>query len=219
MAHQFPDLFFHGINALVAVDHFHALRFSFGEVKITSPHPLVELQRLIFHAVEQFAATCPLQADPRVEVDDERQVGNAIADGKSVDRGDVVGVEFAADALVDSGRVKKPVANDYITPGERGLDDFAHKLGAAGAEQQEFCLGNHGGRSLAVLKDVTDLFAHFCPSGLANDHDRPPHLSQSGHEMVDMCGFAASLPALKSDKFAVSLHFLRILKHHTICAK
>ena len=66
---------------------------------------------------------------------------------------------------------------------------------------------------------MTDLFAHFCPAGLANDHYRPPRFSQPSDEMLDMGGFAGPFPSLERDKFAVSRHFLRILRHHTTCAQ
>ena len=50
------------------------------------------------------------------------------------------GFEAAGDALVNRGGIQKTVAQHEAAGSERGTDDLAHELGAAGGEQQKFGL-------------------------------------------------------------------------------
>ena len=81
------------------------------------------------------------------------------------------------------------------------------KLGAAGAEKQQLRLGHHGRRLLAVLEDVTDLFAHFCTTRFAGDEHLITLLPQAGYQPFDVRGLSAAFPALKSNEFAFFSHF------------
>ena len=138
MPEKFPDLLFDGGKALAAVEDFDARRFLPGQCEITLPDAVVKIERLIFHPVEKFPAASAFEADARIEINDECEVGPAIADGEFVDELDRRWIEFAADALVDGGGIEKPVGNHNLTFGECWLDNFANELGAAGAEKKQF---------------------------------------------------------------------------------
>ena len=43
-------------------------------------------------------------------IDDDGEIGHDIADGEAVDLRDGIGGEVAADALINRGRVEKPIA-------------------------------------------------------------------------------------------------------------
>src|SRR5207244_10070618 len=73
----FPNLLLNGSQRLAAVNDLNPLRFTVGEIEVALPDMLVKLQRLAFHAVEQFPAAGTIEADARVEVDHQRQVRHA----------------------------------------------------------------------------------------------------------------------------------------------
>src|SRR5438046_825690 len=118
----FPNFLLNCSQQLAAVNDLDPLRFTLGEIEITLPDALVKLQRLAFHAVEQFPAAGTLEADARVEVDHQRQVRHAVAHGEAVNERDAVGGKLAAHALVDGGGIEKAVGDDDLAFGEGRLD-------------------------------------------------------------------------------------------------
>ena len=134
MPEKFPDLLFDGGQTLAAVENFYARRFLPGQREITLPDAVIKIERLIFHPVEKFTAASAFEADTRIEINDEREVGTAIADGEFIDELDPRRIELASGALIDSGRIKKTVGNYDLASGQGRLDDFPDELGAAGAK-------------------------------------------------------------------------------------
>ena len=81
------------------------------------------------------------------------------------------------------------------------------ELRAAGAEEQQLSLGNHGGRLLAVLKNMTNLLAHIRSTWLACDKDLVTVSPEVSHQTVDMGGLSATFAPLKSDECTFFGHF------------
>lgn len=204
----FPDLLPDFRDGTAAVDDFDALRVMPGEVEIALPDALVKLQRLAFHPVKEFPATGAFEADARIEINDQRQIRYAIADGKSIDESDALGRYLSTNALVNRRGIEKPVGDHHGALGEGWLDDFADELGAAGAKEKQLGLGDHPGRLFAVLEDVTNLFAHICPTGFAHDQNGVAGLSQSRNGALNVGRFAAAFAPFKADEFAGNGHYM-----------
>ncbi len=134
MLDQFPNLLFDGGQTLIAVHHFNPGRFLPGERKISLPDAVIEIERLIFHAVEQLPAAGAFEANARVEVNNEREVGPAGANGKFIDEANRHRVKLTAGTLVHGCGIKESVCNHNLAGSQGWLNDFANELGAAGAK-------------------------------------------------------------------------------------
>ena len=151
------------------------------------------------------------ETDARVEVNHECEVGPARADGEFVDEFDGSRIQLPSAALINRGRIKKPVGNHNLAGSQRRLDDFTNELGAAGAKQQQFGFRHHAGGLFAVLENVPDLFTDFRAARFTQHQDWPAAGMQAGDDALDLRGLAAAFAAFKRDELAGARHG----RHHS----
>ena len=107
-----------------------------------------------------------------VDIEDEGEVGPAIADGDGVQVPDHFLVEPARHALVNGGRIGEAIGDDDGAAVERGLNNLPNELAAARLEKEQLGLRRHRHALRRELQEMTDLFANRRPARLAGDQER-----------------------------------------------
>ena len=99
-----PDLVLDCIRRDSPIDKDDASRFVFGQLSIGANHGLVEFIRLFLHSIANFFSIpkTRLSSGP-IDVEHEGKIGNAIANGKSVQLFDKPKIELTGGTLVNRG--------------------------------------------------------------------------------------------------------------------
>ncbi len=223
--HSLPDQRAHRFDALGRVDDPHPLRLGGRDGGETLVHSLEKGAVGFLHAVAQWFVERELHAvllggaprhfqepilpreparfaDLERDVEQEREVWAGAFDGKFYDRLDLREIELASVALVSRGRIVEAVAKDDLPGGQRGADDFADELSAAGVEKEQLGLGGHRVVGLAVLERVSDFLADGRAARLSQDARSTAQFAQPRAEQPDLRRFPASFGPLEGDEQA-----------------
>ena len=99
-----PDLLLDCVDRASTIDQDYAFRFIFRQLSIGADHPLVKFIRLFFHAIANFFSIAETRlGDGPINVEHESKIGNAIANGKGVQRFDEPRIEMTRRTLVNCG--------------------------------------------------------------------------------------------------------------------
>ena len=179
-----------------------AIGLGCGELKVACADGLEEFNGFLLHPVELAIAALMDTSKPDLgwEVDQDGEVGQGRADGKLVDGFDLVSVDGAGDALVDSGRIEEAVAEYDLPRSQGGLDQLADVLGTAGGEEEELCFGRHAVPRVVVLQQVADRLAEGRASGLAGLHDGVARCHETLFQRSDLGRFTATFAAFECDE-------------------
>ena len=189
------------------VDDCAAPRLGGGDVEERPPKGLVKGQPLRFEPVGRPRPPSlgrPLEADFRVEVEDQRQVGPVRADGQALERGDELRRQIARRALIGPGRIGEPVGNDPGSARERRQDRLVEMVDAGGGEQERLPGGAKLGREAGKDRLAQRLRARRA-SGLARPNDGEPERCEALLKPLGLNRLARALAALEGDETAPCL--------------
>lgn len=200
------DGLFHGFDGAGGIERLDALGVGFGQSIETLFDALEEGVVGFFHTVADGLGGLALQAsgvtDFEGNPEEEGEVGLGVTYGEVDGALDVIQVEAAAVGLVGEGRIVEAVAEDDVTLGEGGADDFVDELCAAGVEEEEFGLRAHGVVLVAMLEGVADFFADGCSSGFTEGEDVVAEGAEVLGQALYLGGFTAAFGAFERDEEA-----------------
>jgi hypothetical protein len=130
----------------------------------------------------------------------------AAADSKGVDPRGVVCGNAAGDALINGGRIEKPVTNHNAASLEGGSDFFANELGAAGGEEEEFGLGHEVVALWCVLEEVADRLSGRGATRLADQERLMARLAEMIGEEGNLSRFSAAFRAFECNEKTGTRH-------------
>ena len=93
----------------------------------------------------------PLEADFRIEVEDQGQIGPVRADRQALERGDELRRQIARRALISPGRIGEPVGNDPGSARERRQNRLVEMVDARGGEQHRLPRGAKSAREAGQI--------------------------------------------------------------------
>ena len=127
------------VFASIGVDDDAAQRLGRGDVEERPPKGLMKRQPLRFEPVGRPRLPSlgrPLEADFRVEVEDQCQIGPVRADRQALERGDELRRQIPRRALIGAGRIGEPVGNDPGSARKRRQNRLVEMVDAGGGEQE-----------------------------------------------------------------------------------
>ena len=136
-----PDAVLDLIRRQRGVETHHPLRAFTGDMQEAIADALMEGAAFRLEPVAGAMAFRQHLAEPpeallHAEVEEHRQIRPAAADRQLIEASDHRQVQMTGESLVGDRRVRKTVAENDFALRQRGLDQFAHQLGAAGGKQQ-----------------------------------------------------------------------------------
>ncbi len=166
-----------------------------------------EVLALAFDPIEfAFAGAHAMERGLAVEVENEGDIGQAIADRKGVDPRGVVSGDAAGDSLINGGRIEKSVTNHNEASLEGRENFFANELGAAGGEEEEFGLRHEIVAFRRMLEEMADRLAGGGSSGLADQERFMARLAEMIGEEGNLGGFPAAFRAFECDEKTGTRH-------------
>ena len=136
----------------------------------------------------------------KIDIEQEGDVGNTIANCKSVQLVNDFLVQLAGDALINSRGIKKTIGDDAFAPFQRRLDDFADELSAARFEKEQLGFGSHRRTLRRELQKFTNGFPDRRSARFARDKKRNSRDIETVGEELDLRRFSATFRAFKCDK-------------------
>ena len=189
------------LDQLRGIDEHDAARGFFGEGEVALADGVEKRLRFAFDAVEFVSGGAHAAAGGRaVHIENECEIRQGGSHGKAVDLGGVCRIDAASHALVDGGRVHEAVTDHNAPGGEGWLDDFAHELGAARGEKEEFGLRGECLALRRVLEKMTDGLSRRGAAWLAEKEWIDARGAQVVGKEADLGGFPAALGAFECDE-------------------
>src|SRR6266571_4839325 len=147
-----------------SIDKLYPVGLPRREFAISNANLLVEFQRLPFHPIDWPSWTHPAKhactSGFRIYIENEGQIGPAVADGEIIKMADHLLVKTARNSLVNGGGIGKAI-REYDRPAlERGTDRFAYELASARFEEQQLRLGRHRHTLRRKLQKIANRFAY-----------------------------------------------------------
>ena len=192
--------------ASIRVDDCAAPRLGRGDVEKRPPQGLVKRQPLRFEPVGRPRLPSlgrPLEADFRVEVEDQSQVGPVRAHRQALERGDELRRQIPRRALIGPGRIGEPVGNDPGSARERRQNRLVEMVDAGGGKQQRLPGGAKLGCEAGKNRLAQRLGARR-PARLARPNDGKPERGEALLEPLGLNRLAYALAALEGDEIAPS---------------
>ena len=134
----------------------------------------------------------------RVELEQDRAVGQEPARCGHVDRHHLVHPEAPRASLVGQRRVDVAVGDDHGAALERRADHGLHELSAGGGVEQRLC--PRADLGLGVEQERADPLSRRGASGLAHAHDLSAALTQRLFEQLHLRRLSRAVQALERDK-------------------
>ena len=182
----------------------------FRQIEVAGADGSEEFLAFTLDAIEfAFAGAHAGQRGLAVEVQHEGHIRQAIANSEGVDARGVVRGNAAGDALINGGRIEKPVTDHDAARLKGGENFFANELGAAGGEEEEFGLGNEVFAFRRVLEEVADRLAGGGSTGFADEKRLAAGLAEFFGEEGNLGGFPAAFRAFECDEKTGTRHFDR----------
>ena len=147
----------------------------------------------------------------------KRNFGPGVANGNVDDGFHHLEIQLAAVALIRCGGIVESIADDNFAGGERGANDLADKLSAAGIHQKQLGFPGHRLVLSAVLERVANLFADGRAAGLANGANSMTLETQMFGKQGDLRGFPAAFGAFEADEKAG--HYEREIRNSKVEAR
>ena len=183
------------------VDHSDARRFAQGKVEIASANRFKKRLAFRLDPVGNLPAMSePGARDIPVKIEQERDIGKAVGDGKCVDVSGGLGRNLAGDALIDSRRIEEAVADDRVPGGQSWEDHLSDKLGAAGSKEKELRFRHQPGALRGMLQQISDCLAGIGSTGLTEKERIPAFADQLLRQQADLRGFSSAFRPLERDK-------------------
>ena len=179
----------------------------FRQIEVASADGGEEFLAFTLDAIEfAFAGTHTGQRGLAVEVQHKGNIRKAISDREGVDARGVVRGNAAGDALINGGRIEKPVTNHNAASLEGGSDFFANELGAAGGEEEEFGLGHEVVALWCVLEEVADRLSGRGATRLADQERLMARLAEMIGEEGNLSRFSAAFRAFECNEKTGTRH-------------
>src|SRR6266542_5282839 len=176
-----------------------AERFAEGPLQITTPG--IGIRRTI--EPSRLPRVPPRFADFDGHLQEQRQLGPRVADGKIDHRLDHRQIQLAPVTLIGGGRVVEAIAENDLARGQGGSNHLPDQLGATGVHQQQLRLRHHRMVGLTVLEGVTNLFADRRATRLAQDPYHAPQRAQSIGQELNLSRFASAFRAFERDEDSI----------------
>ena len=113
---------------------------------------------------------------------------------------DDVRIQISRDALVNSRRIKKTVADYPCAALERRFNHFAHQLTATGGKQEQLGFSRHRGVVWRELQKFPDRFADRRASRLSGQQKGHADFLKTRGQAPGLSGFPAPFRAFERDK-------------------
>ena len=139
-----------------------------------------------------------LQADGRVDVQQDGQVGVAAGGGEIIEPGNLRQIQTASVALIGHGGAGEAIGDDYASGGQLRRDDAVHQLGARRREQQQLRRRRQRVSSNQIGAQV------IAQPGVARLVQQQGTIACGGQGVVQtarLVGFSGALAALKSYEY------------------
>src|ERR1700719_4403964 len=111
-----------------------------GQVQITLSHPLVKFVAFLLHSIRSSRALHSCARRFQIDIEQKSDIGNALADGQTVELLNHLSIELSRCSLINRGRIKKAIGDNTVPAGERRSDNFANELAPARFKQKQFRL-------------------------------------------------------------------------------
>ena len=145
------------------------------------------------------AALDSSRSDLRIDIQDDRHVGQAPCRGDLTDLPERFDIEPTGGTLVDDVGKQESIANDRPTRIERWPDVLGDKLGSSGHVQEH--LGGVGKRDVfAMQEDLTNRRTELGRSGISVGLDFVALRSKPLGKQFDLGGLASTVDAVEGDE-------------------
>ena len=130
------------VDVLCGVDHAKSIRRRAREFQVTVAHPIEELRRLDFEAIDGAAPRLhALESDAHRHVEQQRAVGREIAVHGLREVFDECAVDTPSPALVGVRGIGEAIAQHPLAARQRGPDEIVHVYLPRAEHQQRFAGG------------------------------------------------------------------------------
>src|SRR5574338_42332 len=168
--------------------------------QVRRPHPRMEVLSFLLEAARLSCATAALTANLGRHIEEQRQVGLAIAVHPALQGLDPIPCHAAAARLVRVSGIGEAVAQHPFSITE-GRQDYPLQMFAAGGEHEQH-LGFGIQPFSAAEHDFAQPLAHRCSARFTGDADSDPALCQEVRKPSQVGGLAGAIEALEGDELA-----------------
>src|SRR5437763_8321330 len=202
--HDLPNCVSNDFLRGSGVDHHAAIRVARCNRQIGVTELFVERGALPFKPVRLCIATaqpCSLEADLDRKIEDHRQVGSEFADRNALEDIDQFLIDLPENALIDSGGIRKSIANDPFAGSQRRKNRTLHVVIARSREEHGFDIGPEW-LSRTAQQDVTNDLGARRAAGLARQLSAKSARLQTQRQHRGLRGLACPFAAFECYELA-----------------